>query len=79
MDMDDLIPTPSWLSDWGFSLAKEAPHGESKYRPVDCTRDLEQVRELLQDPTISASMLLSHPHLVFTPDARKYLEQLTQS
>ena len=75
--MDDLIPTPSWLTDWGFSLAKETSYGESKYRPVDSSRDLQQVQELLRDPSISASMLLQHPHIQLTKDARKYLEQLT--
>jgi len=64
------------LAAWGYEFAEEASHEPKQYKPVDCTRDLQQVRELLRDPSITALMLIQHPHIQLTKDARTYLEGL---
>ncbi len=70
------IETPSWLKDWGFELAKEAPIREVR-EPVmvDWARDVSQVRQMLEEG-ITPAMILEHPYIRLTEDAKKYLETL---
>jgi hypothetical protein len=72
------IETPSWLRAWGFELAKEAPTREVEVScgPVDCSRNLEQVKQILQEEGVTPEMLLKHPYIRLTTEARKYLEAL---
>jgi len=64
------------LAKWGFTLVKEAPRTEPEPRePRDLFRDVERVKQLLAEG-ITAEMILSHPHIKLTAEARAYLEKL---
>jgi len=69
------IETPEWLTRWGFTLAKEAPTSQPVERePRDPYRDVEQVKQLLLAEGITPAMLLAHPHIKFTAEAKDFLE-----
>jgi hypothetical protein len=71
------VPVPEWLSKWNFEMAREAstPSEERKAAIVDHFRDVQQVKDLLRDTTITPAMLLDHPFIKLTADARKFLEE----
>ena len=66
------------LAKWGFGTPKSNDGGRGNANPPaprDLLRDVEQVKELLASG-ITPQMLLSHPFIKLTAEARAYLEKL---
>ncbi len=71
------------LAKWGF----KAPRGRdgkvsneaNPPEPRDPYHDVQQVKQMLLDEDITPEMILSHPYIKLSADARAYLEGFTRT